>query len=134
MELDDVKLHTWIVRLAVGAGIVVGMLSWINGISLGWLIFRIVLTFVLIYFLCEGSMLLFTRNAPERAEDISLDDQKLVHNEGENKGSILDIALGDDDAGVPLPAPGQVNASLSSGTVTSEQQAEIVRRMGWENT
>ncbi len=134
MELDDVKLHTWIVRFAVGAGIVVGMLSWINGISLGWLIFRIVLTFVLIYFLCEGSMLLFTRNAPERAEDISLDDQKLVHNEGENKGSILDIALGDDDAGVPLPAPGQVNASLSSGTVTSEQQAEIVRRMGWENT
>lgn len=149
MELNEVKIHAWIVRLSVAVGIIVGILSWRNGVTLGWLIFRAALSIALIYLLCSGSVALFLKNGSDTADDSDTADAfAQLHTDSQGKGSILDIALGDDDngpgvppgtpggpaAGKPAssPSPGQVDASLHSRAVSSEQQAEIVRRMGWE--
>ncbi len=61
MELDEIKIHAWIVRLSVAVGIIVGILSWRNGVTLGWLIFRAALSIALIYLLCSGSVALFLK-------------------------------------------------------------------------
>lgn len=135
MELDEVKIHAWIVRLSVAVGIIVGILSWKNGITFGWLIFRVALSIAVIYVLCSGSVALFIKNGPDALDDLDNSDiSGQLHTNEPGKGNILDVALGDDDGGErpAAPSPGQVDSSLRSRSVSSEQQAEIVRRMGWE--
>ena len=123
MEFDENRWQQWIILIAGGVALLVGILSWSKGLYLEWLLIRMLLSCVLIYTLCWGSVVLFNRSAPEETEiEFSSDPMK---------GSLLDIAVGSDEEGAIYTIPGQVDSVLSSGNMSSEQQAEIVRRMGW---
>jgi len=72
---------------------------------------------------------LFEWAAPPEPEDEQLSSDS-------GQGKLIDISVGDDELQTPegqdTNFPGQVDPSLSTGLPGAEQQADIVRRMGWE--
>ena len=147
----DEKLRLWSKYLALVTAILICLLSWINGVTLGWIVVRAALTFLVIYSLTLGSIVLFLKTAyPDLDEAVPEQNIK--------QGTLIDISLGDDSVeqventykidqkpdlnenesvpgtgkiGVGTCA-GQVDPALASGVVSHQQQADIVRRMGWE--
>ncbi len=134
----DEQLRLWSWNLSLITAILICLLSWINGIALVWVIVRAALAFLVIYTLVLGSLSLFIKTAyPD------LDKDALDQNHGQ--GTIIDISLGDgqnldlnEDYAIPPNSKtgvgmyaGQVDPALVSG-VDHQQQADIVRRMGWE--
>lgn len=120
--------QVWILRLALVTTIIVVLLSWINAVKIFDLIVRAGVSFGVMYFLMVGTLSLFERTAPQKPQDeqTSSDD---------GRGGVIDFSVGDDEL-QPLPPQdtrlaGQVDPFLSTGLPDGEQQAEIVRRMGW---
>ena len=132
------QLRLWSWKLSLTTAILICLLSWVNGVALVWIIVRAALAFLVIYTLVLGSLSLFIKTA-----DPELDKDALDQNF--DQGTIIDISLGDglnldseEDYAIPPDSKtglgryaGQVDPALVSG-VGHQQQADIVRRMGWE--
>ena len=129
----------WAWRFSTLVALLVGLLSWWNGVEPFSLIFRIALAFAVIFGLTSGSFYLFTKFAPLSAEETPADG-------GDGRGGLLDVTVGDDPENSPesnegkgmeaqaMPKdwrPGQLSPSLMGGLPDDKKQAEIVRRMGW---
>lgn len=147
----DEQLRLWSKYLALVTAILICLLSWNNGINLGWILFRAASAFLVIYSLTLGSIVLFLKTAYP-------DSEVEVHEQNINQGTFIDISLGDESVeqvensyeidqkpdlneNESVPGTGkigvgtyarQVDPALASGVVSHQQQADIVRRMGWE--
>lgn len=121
--------HIWIMRITLATTLIVVSLSWINAVSIPNIIVRGGVSFGAMYLLMAGSLSLFEKTAshiPQNEQQISSDA---------DCGGVIDFSVGDDEFKPelqPSSLPGQVDPSLSKGLPGSKQQAEIVRRMGWE--
>ncbi len=134
----DEQLRLWSWNLSLVTAILICLLSWLNGVALVWILVRAALAFFVIYTLTLGSLGLFIKTAHP-------DLNKEVLKQNLSQGTIIDISLGNDhnldlneDHAVPLGSKtglgmyaGQVDPALVSG-VGHQQQADIVRRMGWK--
>ncbi|MDR3288283.1 MAG: hypothetical protein LBT22_02520 [Peptococcaceae bacterium] len=140
ISLENIRL--WLRNAALGLAVLVGLLSWKSGVSVFWLVVRAALSFAAFYLMCIGLVNLFQKMALPVGES-----------EDETQGILLDVTVGDaatetepetateaervedkteSAAGTGLyAAPGQVKSKLMAGLPDPEQQAEIVRRMGW---
>ncbi|MHB8126795.1 MAG: hypothetical protein ACYDEJ_14410 [Desulfitobacteriaceae bacterium] len=127
------QLRLWSRDLSLVAAILISLLSWIKGITFGWIVVRAIITFLVIYGLTLVSVVLFVKTAYSDLEEE-------VIGQNHNQGTLIDISLGKDvvdqientsEIGVGAYA-GQVDPDLASGVVSHRQQADIVRRMGWK--
>lgn len=119
--------RVWAIRLTVFTSLIVAMLSWINDVKLLQLLIRAGVSFGVMYLLLVGTITLFIRTAIQIPEVKPLDSKI-------EQGEIIDFTVGDvpkNLQGKESQFPGQIDQNLSSGLPDSEQQAEIVRRMGW---
>lgn len=139
-QLEQVRL--WLLRFSLLTAAAIALLSWHSGVRPGAIVLRTAAAFAIMYSLTIGSLKLFEKWAAQ-------DDDA---GNGDSRGVLLDVALGDESPGTALtPAdlngektlgvnqnaqsnvvhPGQVDPGLAGGLPDHEQQAEIVRRMGW---
>lgn len=121
--------QVWGMRLSLVTGLIVVLLSWINGVRALDLVVRAGVSFGVMYLLTVGVLSLFERTAlPEPETELPSSDS--------GRGGVVDFSVGDDELQKPQEEdsklPGQVDRDLSAGLPDSERQAEIVRRMGWE--
>jgi hypothetical protein len=128
-DQNCVVYQIWIMRITLTTTLIVVVLSWINAVKIPGLIVRAGVSFGIMYFLLAGSLRLFEWAAPQEPQnELTCSDS--------GQGGFIDIAIGDDELQTPQvqdPSfPGQVDPSLSTGLPGSKQQAEIVRRMGWD--
>jgi len=135
------EVHLWAKRLSLFTALLVALLSWRSGVTVGLMLIRSVVAWGVIYALSLASISLFERTA--QADTSS----RLEH----LRGMLMDVAVGD-DTGVNLTQgigigegekmaaqratgeeriPGQVDPQLTDGLEDAQRQAEIVRRMGW---
>lgn len=87
-----------------------------------------ILSYLLIYGLSYGSLYGFEKAAPS-SEDLS----RNIASEGEaneGRGVFLDVAVGEEEMERSLA--GQLDDNLSAGLLDAEKQADMVRRMGWD--
>ena len=119
----------WAMRLSMVTTVIVVMLSWINRLSLLNLIVRAGVSFGVMYLLMTGILNLFERTAIPETENSQPDSDS-------GCGNNIDFSVGDVELlgaeGQEAEFPGQIDRDLSSGLPDSKQQAEIVRRMGWD--
>lgn len=87
-----------------------------------------IFTFLLMYGLSYGSLYVFEKAAPPSEEDLT--ENSFIGEVNEARGAFLDVAVGQEDMAPPIA--GQVDADLSEGLPDAEKQAEMVRRMGWD--
>ncbi|HWQ43411.1 MAG TPA: hypothetical protein VN456_15435 [Desulfosporosinus sp.] len=125
-------LQVWGMRLSLATGLIVVLLSWINGVRTLDLVVRAGVSFGVMYLLTVGILSLFDKTAPPKPE---LETEQPSSDSG--RGGVVDFSVGDDELPKPqeedLKLPGQVDRDLSAGLPDSERQAEIVRRMGWDD-
>lgn len=130
MAVQNIELlQVWAMRLSLVTTLVVVLLSWINGVMIVDLMVRAGVSFGVMYLLTVGILSLFERTA-------SQEPQSEQSSSDSGRGGIIDFSVGDDELqgshSQDSKLPGQVDQDLSAGLPNSEQQAEIVRRMGWE--
>ncbi|MEA4900857.1 hypothetical protein [Desulfitobacterium sp.] len=125
--MDKETLRIWAWRLALGTALVVGILSWVTKVGFLRIMIRIILSYLLIYGLSYGSLYWFEKAAPP-GDDVPPDNRVEDELNG-TRGALFDVAVGEDEMDPPIA--GQVNADLSEGLPDAEQQADMVRRMGW---
>jgi len=122
-------LQVWALRLSIATTFIVVSLSWINGVMLVDLMVRSGVSFGVMYLLTVGILSLFERTAPQ-------EPQSELTESDSGCGGIIDFSVGGDEPQRLQPQdsklPGQLDKDLSAGLPDSKQQAEIVRRMGWE--
>jgi len=120
----------WGMRLSLVTSLIVVLLSWINGVRILDLVVRAGISFGVMYLLTIGILSLFERTSPPKPETEQLSSDA-------GRGGVIDFSVGDDEfqssqeQGSKLP--GQVDGDLKAGLPSSERQAEIVRRMGWDD-
>lgn len=123
--------QVWAMRLSLGTTLIVVLLSWINGVRMLDLMVRAGISFGVMYLLMAGILSLFERTGSQKSEAEQSDADI-------GRGGVIDFSVGDDELQQPLvqdsKLPGQVDQDLSAGLPDSEQQAEIVRRMGWADS
>lgn len=121
--------QTWIMRITLTTTLIVVVLSWINAVKIPGLIVRAGVSFGVMYFLMVGSLRLFEWAAPQEPQDEQTSSDS-------GQGGFIDISVGADELQTPQvqdPSfPGQLDPNLSTGLPGSKQQADIVRRMGWD--
>jgi len=126
---NSVMFQLWAMRLSLATGLIVVLLSWLNGVGMVDLIIRAGVSFGVMYLLMAGFLSLFKRMASPELEN------EQPHSASEC-GGVIDFSVGDDELQKTQvqdsKLPGQVDQDLSAGLPDSERQAEIVRRMGWE--
>lgn len=144
--MDDETLRVGAWWFALGIASLVGILSWMTGVSFLWIIIRIIFSYLLMYGLSYGSLYVFKKNSILPNED-TLDSSR-DKNTNNLSGALLDVAVGQEDEEWDMPPAaeqemntipgqrvsmraGQVNADLSQGMSDTEKQADMVRRMGW---
>jgi len=116
MKSDTVRTWAWHIALAVS--VLISLLSLKAGISFLFSILRAILSFCLIYGISAMALVTFNKTGSPMKE--------------ESLGTLLDITVGQDDhSAAKKPIAGQVNLELTKGLPDAEQQAEIIRRMGW---
>jgi len=124
----------WAMRITLATTLIVVVLSWINAVKILDLIIRAGVSFAVMYLLMAGSLSLFETMAPPELE-IETETEQL--NSGIARGGVIDFSVGEDELQgsrvQDLGFPGQVDPNLSAGLPGSKQQAEIVRRMGWDD-
>lgn len=131
---NRVVYQIWAMRISLATTLIVVVLSWINGVKIPYLIVRGGISFGVMYLLMAGILTLFEKTAaqePQNRRQSSVDA---------SRGGVIDFSVGEDDVGTdelnhpiqPSNFPGQVDPNLSKGLPDSEQQAEVVRRMGWD--
>ena len=119
-------MRVWAFRLSLGTTLIVVVLSWSNAVKLFDLVVRAGVSFGVMFLLLAGILSLFEKTAlPATQEDTSVS----------GRGGLIDVSGGEEDILAPKVTdngfPGQVDPSLGNGELNGEQQAEIVRRMGW---
>ena len=129
---DRELVQRWILRFSLGIALFVGLLSWLNDVSLVNIIIRLGIAYGIMYFLLAGVFSLFEKTGmPELESDL----QGTKSDSESERGVLLDVAVGEEEIRNPEGQdpgfPGQVDQDLRTGLQDSEQQAEIVRRMGW---
>lgn len=126
---NSVLYQIWTMRITLTTTFIVVVLSWINAVRLSDLVIRGGISFGVMYFLMAGILSLFEKTAPKKT-------QTSYHSSSDvGRGEVIDFSVGDDEATPhiqPSSFPGQVDPSLGTGLQGSKQQAEIVRRMGWD--
>lgn len=131
MAVDNIVVYQiWAMRITLTTTSIVVLLSWINEVRTVDIIVRGGTSFGIMFFLMAGIRSLFEKTASQ--EPLS----SLQASKDDGRGGIVDFSVGDDEelkAEIhPSSYPGQVDPSLSTGLPGSKQQAEIVRRMGWD--
>ncbi|TGE32809.1 hypothetical protein [Desulfosporosinus sp. Sb-LF] len=125
------QFKTWAMRLSLVTMVLVTLLSVINKVKIFDIIVRAGVSFGVMYLLMVGILRLFERTAPQQL-------QKETTSSDIGRGSFIDFSVGDDTQQAPQGEdsqfPGQVDRDVSAGLPDSERQAEIVRRMGWDET
>lgn len=120
----------WSFRLCLITAAVVILLSWMNGLGLKDLVIRGGVSFGIMFIIFAGIINLFEKTGASIPENI-------VPGAAMERGALLDIAVGDDQSqefqSQNSYYPGQVDQNLSVGLQDSRRQADIVRRMGWED-
>ena len=86
-ELEQIRI--WIWRFSVLVAVLVGLLSWHNGIGLFNLILRVAIAFLVIYALLAGGCELFSRYSPSPPEPPDA-------NGLDGRGTVFDVTVGDD--------------------------------------
>lgn len=145
----DEQLRLWSRNLSIAAALVVCLLNWLNGNTFKYMIFRTVVTFIIMYGLTSGCLACFRKTANAGSDEV-MGQENL-------KGTLLDVSLEDNnpdqtgqttcnqnsdlkeispeakenETGAAQYA-GQVDPALVSGVVSHKQQADIIRRMGWK--
>ena len=144
MDDETLRVGAWWFALVIAS--LVGILSWMTGVSFLWIKIRIIFSYLLIYGLSYGSLYVFKKNSIFHSED-NLDSSR-DRNVNNLSGTLLDVAVGQEDEQWDMPPAaeqemnispaqrvslraGQVNADLSQGMPDTEKQADMVRRMGW---
>ena len=148
-KFDREQFKVWLRLLAALTAAAVGVLSWLGGVSLVFLILRVSFAFLLIYGLSLGALLLFEHSGNQEAAAAAPEKGKFIDFAVGEQAEALPgeaylgeeaIAAAGSGSGEPLQAdksgslPGQVKADLPAGLPDSATQADIVRRMGWENS
>ena len=122
------RVRVWIFRISIGTTLIVVLLSWSNALKLFDLVVRAGVSFGVMFLLLAGISSLFEKTALPAF-------QKGTSDSGSERGSLIDFSVGEEDILRPQSSasgfPGQVDSSLGNGMLDGEQQAEIVRRMGW---
>ncbi|HWQ71486.1 MAG TPA: hypothetical protein VN370_04110 [Desulfitobacteriaceae bacterium] len=148
----DEQLRLWFRNLSLFTAFVVCLLSWLNGNDFVRIIFKTGITFLVIYGLTVGCLVFFRKTA-------NLEFNEEIDQEN-HQGTLLDVSLGDEvtdqngdseitdqdskfnglntglhenkrETDVGRPA-GQVDPAFINGTISHQQQADIIRRMGWK--
>lgn len=121
-------VRVWVLRFSLVTMIIVVVLSWINAVKLFDILVRAGVSFGGMFLLLAGSLSLFQKTALPLPQE----EQSDIVSE---RGGLVDFSVGDDESQVLQTAdstfPGQVDPSLNDGIPDGQQQAEIVRRMGW---
>ncbi|MDP4127901.1 MAG: hypothetical protein Q8912_13300 [Bacillota bacterium] len=121
-------VRVWAFRFSFVTMMIVVVLSWINAVKLVDVIVRAGVSFGGMFLLLVGSWNLFERTALPSLQNGPTEAVS-------ERGGLVDVSVGDKDVLAPQAIdtafPGQVAPSLSEGILDGEQQAEIVRRMGW---
>ena len=118
----------WAMRITMATSLIVVVLSWVNAVRITEIIIRAVFSFGVMYLLMAGILSLFEKTA-------SPDPQIQQSNSDAGCGGVIDFSVGEEDLKPEIQSssfPGQVDPSLSEGLPDSKQQAEVVRRMGWD--
>ncbi len=128
------QLYFWAKTISLAAALTVCLLSFLNGVNFGWLVFRVIITFSILYGLIAGSLIFFrkTAQADGQEEMPAADNNPAL-------GRKIDISLEDEvnlasDSREPDKGTyaGQVDPALVSGSISHKQQADLMRRMGWK--
>ncbi|OLN33483.1 hypothetical protein [Desulfosporosinus metallidurans] len=121
-------VRVWAFRLSLGTTLIVVVLSWSNAVKLFDLVVRAGVSFGVMFLLLAGILSLFEKTALPVSQNGTSDSVS-------GRGSFIDVSVGEEDIlgsqASDSGFPGQVDPSLSNGILDGEQQAEIVRRMGW---
>ncbi len=126
---NSVVFQMWARRISLATTFIVIVLSWINAVSIPNLIVRGGVSFGVMYLLMAGFLSLFEKTAAQEPQT------KRQYSSEAGRGGVIDISVGDDELKPQRQDanfPGQVDPSLGKGLTGSKQQAEIVRRMGWD--
>lgn len=121
------KVESLFYRLALGASLIVFLISVFNGFGVISIILRTALSFMMIYFLGQGLLMLWQIISPPPGQysgryfDMFVGEDNLSHNqENEKTGERLE------------GLPGQVRMDIKNGLPEdADTKAELVRRMGW---
>ncbi len=144
------RIESWILKLSILTSGVVLLLSIFNGYEFWMIILRTVLSFVLLYFLAKGLMILWDKISPPAPEksnygstiDVIISD---LNNRRVNTSHIEKSLQDQDDFNYEKneesdqtpqkayggPMAGQINKDMQNGLQDAGAKAEIVRRMGW---
>ncbi len=131
---NNVVYQIWARRITLATTLIVVVLSWLNAATISDLFIRGGISFGVMYFLMAGILSLFENTAPQKPKN-SLKSGPVDLTPEIGRGGVIDFSVGDE---VPTPQtqkanfPGQVDPNLSKGLPGSQQQADIVRRMGWD--
>lgn len=131
---NRVAYQIWAKRISLATTLIVVTLSWIKGVRLSSLLVRGGISFGVMYLLLAGILILFEKTAAQEPQN------KRQSSVDAGRGGVIDFSVGEDEAGTdtlnpqiqPSNFPGQVDPNLSRGLPDSQQQAEVVRRMGWD--
>lgn len=133
----------WAKRITLATTLIVVGLSWVNDVTILDLIIRGGISFGIMYSLMAGILSLFRNTASE----VNKDYLKSSAEEGTTdmgRGGVIDFSVGDEGSQPEIKPEfepeiksanfaGQVDPNLSKGLPGSAQQAEIGRRMGWND-
>jgi hypothetical protein len=141
------SLESFVFILSLLAGGIVLIFSILNSNDYFRIGIHAVLSFVLMYFLCNGLLVLWEKISPPPPPketdaaaavdillgDLGAEDFGLSHISQEDKSKNLSRQS---SAPAALKAyrgstPGQINPDMKNGMPDAETQAEMVRRMGW---
>ncbi|HEY8875202.1 MAG TPA: hypothetical protein VIM32_00730 [Desulfosporosinus sp.] len=132
---NSVVYQSWSRRITLATTFIVVVLSWLNEVRIPDLIIRGVISYGVMYFLMAGILSLFENTASQEPKN-SLKSSTADSLKEAGRGGVIDFSVGDEE---PKPQtqpenyPGQVDPNLRKGLPGSQQQAEIVRRMGWDD-
>ncbi|HUS88718.1 MAG TPA: hypothetical protein VMW91_04980 [Desulfosporosinus sp.] len=127
---NSVVYQIWARRITLATTLIVVVLSWINAVRILDIIVRGGISFGVMYLLMAGILSLFEKTASQEPQN------KQQSSSDAGRGGVIDFSVGDDELRPQIQHssfPGQVDPSLSKGLPGSKQQAEIVRRMGWDD-
>ena len=130
MAVQNNELYQiWAMRITLTTTLIVVVLSWINAVRILDIIVRGGISFGVMYLLMAGILSLFEKTASQEPQEWQQDSLDA------GRGGVIDFSIGDEELEPqiqPSSFPGQIDPSLSQGLAGSQQQAEIVRRMGWD--
>lgn len=142
---DKQSIESFIIKLSVITGGVVLLFSVLNGYQFQMIMVRTILSFLFMFLLGKGFIILWEKLSPPRSEkkkdyfptiDVTLGDHETLSIPSKEDGNAINTTNKDDEtapSGTYSGAiPGQINIDMTNGLQDSENKAEIVRRMGWE--